>query len=82
MMAHNLSRELQMRASDRTHHRSPLNRAALWTFEKPGHPAPPTHPPCRPSHATARDRDTVTLTMSANASARDDIERYIPALAT
>jgi hypothetical protein len=34
MMAHNLSRELQMRASERTHDRSPLNRATLWTFEK------------------------------------------------
>jgi hypothetical protein len=77
MMAHNLSRELQMRALPRTHTRSPLNRAALWTFEKLD---TIRHRLIQRAGRLTRPQGTLTLTMSANAAAREDVGRYVEAL--
>lgn len=78
MMAHNLSRELQMRTTERTHDRSPLNRAALWTFEKLD---TLRHRLIKRAGRLTRPHGTLTLTVSANPAAREDLERYVEALA-
>jgi hypothetical protein len=78
MMAHNLSRELQMRASERTHDRSPLNRATLWTFEKLDTLRLRL---IQRAGRLTRPHGALTLTMSANSAAREDVERYVDALA-
>lgn len=76
LMAHNLTRELQMLAAPPAP-RSTAKRAALWTFETLKHLR--LRVLQRAGRFTA-PQGTLTLTMSANAEAQRDILRYLDCL--
>lgn len=74
MMAHNLGRELQMSADDRSRSDS-SKRAARWIF-KTLHSI--RHIVLRAGRLT-RPEGTLTLTMSGNRSVADEVKRYLHA---
>lgn len=76
VLAHNLGREMQMVAKARTSRTTPT-RAALWDFESLGHLRRRL---IQRAGRLTYPQGTLTLTMSANDVARQDITTYLDAL--
>jgi len=78
-MAHNLSRELQMHTTPRTHERSPANRAPLWFFEKLD---TLRHRILQRAGRLTYPKGKLVLTMSAGPEGEHDVCWAVAALAT
>lgn len=73
VMAHNLTRELQMDVQPRQD-RNTINRAALWTFERL---ATIRNTVIRRAGRLTRPAGHLVLTLSKNEAVQKDIERYL-----
>lgn len=73
VMAHNLTRELQMDVADRQG-RNTMQRAALWTFEKMG---TIRNTVIRRAGRLTRPAGRLVLTLSRNAATEEAITRYL-----
>ncbi len=76
MMAHNLSREIQMLASPHAH-RSLPKRPALWMFERLD---TLRHQIIQRAARLTKPGGELTLTMSANRAVRKDLLHFIDVL--
>ena len=77
MMAHNLSREIQMLASPMTSPRSLPKRPSSWKFEKLD---TLRHKIIQRAGRFTRPQGELTLTMSANDKVRDDLLHFLDVL--